>query len=275
MRGLYSLIAENKITGQKKVIVMDEITREKVCISEIDSFTTKYDDDFCIIDDLYSKGIVTTKEIDLYISYVYNGQVMYREILTSEFAVLPKLVSENKSKIALYDDKYEYYSKYIDDALEEIKQNIDLRRYILKSNLINDSVRKHLLNYFTMDKIKDKESEKFILKTRHFCSYKVLRDFIFAKELFYTKNYEEKINLLIARREMNNRIEPEKDYINGQMNLFDNYNLISPIIEEENELVSIAKNFIKEGKELKEMIDLDEISKLSLEEQKKLGFKIG
>lgn len=282
--GKYSLILFDKKNNQKYIIITDEIEKEKVCISEIDSFTTKFQDKDELVNYLNNKFSLDVTESDIYIIYFHSKKELHREVMYNEYKFLPEFISDNKSKIENGSENFKKYLDYVAEVLNRISKDIELRKYILNSHLVNDKVKEYITNYLYKTHTIEKQQIRYALATRHLSAYKALRDLVFAIELYDNKKLIELINYKEVRRcalKHKPQIIFDKNEIEGQITMFDYQQELEKVDSyESNELYIPSQTYndceewLKEGKELKEMIDLDDIQKLSSDEQKRLGLKL-
>lgn len=123
----YSLIAENKDTGNRVLIRVKErgdngieTYKEKVNLSTIDKYTLNFDNEEQLSILLSETGIIPFKNAKFYIEYISKKQAVKLPIAFRRLSRLPYFASNAPVKVSVVDPKYiETINSFLGECLDE------------------------------------------------------------------------------------------------------------------------------------------------------------
>lgn len=255
--GLYSLIARNLDTNEFTVLPIEDPktkeVRKKVNVSSIDKLTTYFTDEKNLISRLYNRGYINFQNADIFIAYKNNGIYKFLQPLYKEFDLFRGFANYSETKI---DSKNDYFIYYQDIIFTELNK-ADVRKYILNSSNLNDKVKEHISLAYRMDNLEQVTyfKRKVIEDLTH---YRIIRDMVMNINEFYNPKLKEERLLKTEdrRRAIGNKISKE-DLLARTINISIPSNFQSE--QHKEKILEAAESYQKEGQEIREMIDLDDV----------------
>lgn len=189
--GRYSLIAEDRQTHQKRLIRCKELSsdgvnteyKDKVDLSTIDKYTLKFNNQEELADFLKQHGIITSKDVDLFIEYKSSGtktlQVVYSDYVELAYFVNCSKDLETNSR----------FRETINNFLNKVVYK-SYFSFMIRNNLINKHIQDQIVSY--LDKVENKCTyyETSFLRTviiRSLAKYKNLRGIIIGNHKYETE----------------------------------------------------------------------------------------
>lgn len=300
----YCLIARNKDTNEVKTISLKESWYSKVVnptfkrknsLEAIDLVTTKFPSQEVMVEKMYEKGYLATLNVDLFIAKkIKNKNTQY--IKYYELIYNP----ENKERIAdLREIAYAFLAKQqdekqalIDKVFNKLISKANSKKYFREMLFFGDTnVSKRITDNFS------KSVSDYSLKYKNknfYDNYSNIRNAIEALNRYdYLAQssediYDSNIKYLNGFSAARKKIEPvlleilDKDYIEGQYNLFTDYDYIQESnndkaskVECDEKVAPLEASSTKEKDDAKEefLLNID-IPDLSVTEKRQQIFKI-
>ena len=257
--GLYSLVARNTDTNEFIVLpIENENTKEKkykVNLSSIDKLTTFFNDEKHLIERLYQNKYINFKNADIFITYRNNKEIKFLEPLYKNLNIFRYMSKETEVKL---NQKNEYFIDLHDTVFTKLNDK-NIRNYILNSYNINLKIKNDIRGMYNTKDLKDiNEFKKSIIND--LTNYKSLRDMV--TEILEYSNPLKKAERLLKNedrtRALNNEpTKKEEEFLARTMNINIPTNYEENI--ESSKTYEEADIYKKEGKEIRKMIDLDDI----------------
>lgn len=143
----------------------------KVSLHEIDKFTTQFEDEYDLIEELNNQGIYNVKNIK--INYRYNG-IQETDVAYKDKEDLQKIEFSNGVNIR---EANHVYIKYVNIFCEKIFSNQIFYKIASESRLFNDKIREYINLYHQTGDSFHKERLK-----HHLINYKQFRAILFILE---------------------------------------------------------------------------------------------
>lgn len=266
--GLYSLIARNLETNEFVILpIQDRRTKEirkKMNISSLDDLTTGFENEQALIDYLYEKKHIKSKNFDVFITYKNDGKQKFLQPLYKEYEYFRGLTQESETKI---DPRNQYFIYYQDIIFAELNKP-EVRNYILNEcpNLYEKTLEHINLSYYS----KTLEEVNYFKRKviTDLTNYRIIRDIVMNINEFYNPNL--KMDRLLKsenrRRALAKQVTKEEELLAQTINISIPNDFETEVEQEEvinkeqqNPIFEDAIAFKNEGQEIMEMVDLDDI----------------
>lgn len=222
---LYTLKHNSVLDGVETVIPFIDVngeTKEKLTLTEIDSYTTLFENSFSLMDGLNTLGYNFFNS-HFFIEYQYNHQRNKTELVYSDQETLRHFAINNQGQSTVKNDTF--FNLYVYRLIEMAKEDPEMMRFLRKNNYISTWLKQNIEKYNVYINTDVEAAHINITQIKNTLKdYKVIRDIEigkkeYEKEKLFKQQLEEKKKQFIKKKQ-----KPKKN-IEGQGQLFnpDNY----------------------------------------------------
>ena len=269
----YSLVVRNRKTNEIVYVPIEDNYNSRLI--SIDKLTAKFQNEKQLLNRLYKNKYIDYNDGDIFIIYQNNKEIKNIEVVYSTAGGISLTIDNDEKEI---DINNEYYEKCTIKFLQLLNYD-EFRNKLYNSKGINEYIKNQIKKIYD----NDKESNKsfFVRKLKQeLQKYREFRNVALFIDAYLNNldnpNYEEQLNQKIMERNeaINNKYPnglTKKDILPSPKLGNEYYNKVY-----EEELKEINENNISDdfNRELNEMIDLDDLDKMSNEKLEELGIRM-
>lgn len=288
MAGIYSLIARNRENNEAILIpikIEDGQELYKVQIASIDKLTTYFKNEADLTMRLYNNGYIDFTSADIFIRYKYDSVYHDLEVLYQDLGKFRELTDGNKGTI---DVTNETFIQGCDNYFLEFNDS-KLRNYLLSSHKVNLKFKQDLQAMYESRTISDAHFYKKRI-IGYLSNYRTFRDLAQTIQEFKEpkikaiRRLKRSERQIINIKEFNRRLNVEND-LSQQQNVpkeavKEDENVLNIEIpatygdfvsDREQTIYEDALAWQAEDKDIREQIDLDDLTTLSYNHMNELG----
>lgn len=226
-KGLYKLIHVSTLDNKETTVrFVDKKgnSKEKIALTEIDSFTSYFDSSEALLDFLQRLGYNFSND-RFFIEYQHNHEAKRLDLVFSDQETIKKFARNNQGKYTVEQDTL--FFKYLYEMIDKYEENLEMINYLRRNNYISSWLNQNLAEYNESNGIDVESMHISLLRIKKELSqYRVIRNIEIGKKEYesqklFKQQMEERKKTFVKQK----KIKRPKNFAEGQTQLFnpDNY----------------------------------------------------